>query len=179
MSEKGLGCLGCLGSLVVFTFVGSMFLGGGVLMRVAGFQFSLGNPIDQQQFITGYLSNLESQQKIASEAVQKIHTQLDRGKCKDIYEQANEMLKSQQNQAKMLSLCTEIGRDLGTVKSTQQVDWWGQPANREVDKLILLRYNTQFSKASAEEIFVILVKNGKAELVSYQVNPSNKGQNVI
>ncbi|MBD2090013.1 hypothetical protein H6F67_09125 [Microcoleus sp. FACHB-1515] len=172
MANRSSGCLGCLGSLVILTFFGSIFFGGGVLMRVAGFQFVLGNPVDQQRFMMNYMSDLEAKQKIAANAVQRFHNQLGQGQCEEIYEQANEILKSSQSQAELVRFCATVQREFGSVESTEQIDWWGQPANQQADQYILTRYNTRFSNASAQEIFVWLVKDDKAELVSYQVNPS-------
>jgi Protein of unknown function (DUF4019) len=164
------GCFGCLGGLVVLTFIGSIFFGGGVLMRVAGFQFSLGNPVDEQRVLGNYLSDLEGKQKTAAEATQKFHTQLDQGKCKEIYAQASEMFKRNQREADLVDFCTKIRRKLGSTRSMQQIDWWGRPTEQASERYILIRYNTQFSKVSTQETFVWLVKNNKAELVSYAVS---------
>lgn len=166
--SKTSGCLGCLGSLVVLTFLGSMFFGGGVLMRVGSLGFSLGkNPIDEQQIIKNYFSDLESSKKLAEEAVQKFHTHLAQEKCQEIYQQANERFRSiYPSQSEMVDNCAKLNRQFGTVSSAYLLDWWGAPGAQDT-KYILLRYITKFSKSSAKEDFIWLVKNGKTELVSY------------
>ncbi|MCC5663722.1 hypothetical protein LC653_07245 [Nostoc sp. CHAB 5784] len=171
MSNNGSGCLGCLGALVFWTFIGSMFFGGGVLMRVGSFGFVLGkNLIDQKQIINNYLTDLESSKKLAEEAVQKFHTQLGQGKCQDIYDQANEMFKKSLSQSEMLSVCARLKQQIGTVNSAQITDWWGQPTDKDSDKYILLRYITVFSKSSVRETFFWLVKDSKPELVQFEIN---------
>lgn len=98
-------CVGCLGSLVIFTFIGSIFFGGGVLMRVGQWNLNLGNPVDinqvQSQAIADYLNDLGSKAKIVDEAVQQFHTQLNQGKCQEIYGQATEVFKSKTNQSSL------------------------------------------------------------------------------
>ena len=172
MSEKGAGCLGCLGTLVIFTFIGSMFFGGGVVMRVGGLAFSLGrDPVDQKQIINNYLTDLEDSKKVAEEAVQKFHTQLAQGKCQDIYDQASEILKKSQTQSELVSFCARLKQEAGTINSAQLTDWWGQPTDKDSDRYILLRYITMFSKSSVRETFVWLVKDSKPELVQYEILP--------
>jgi hypothetical protein len=105
--DKNLGCLGCLGSLAVFTFIVSIFFGSGTLMR----------------FVRCQLSDLGDKQKIVAEAVQKFHTQLDQRKFKEIYEQSIEIIKNKQNQEKIVSYCTAIQREFESVKLTDQVNW--------------------------------------------------------
>lgn len=168
MSKTG-GCLGCLGSLVVFTLFGSMFFGGGVLMRVGGLGFSLGkNPIDEPQIINNYFKDLENDKKLAEKAVQKFHMQLAQEKCQEIYQQANERFRSiYLSQSETVDNCKKLNRQFGTVSSAQLRDWWGAPVDKD-SKYILLRYVTTFSKSSGREDFIWLVKNGKTELVDYE-----------
>jgi Protein of unknown function (DUF4019) len=175
MSQKGGGCLGCLGGLVVLTLVGSMFFGGGVLMRVGSFGFSFGkDPIDRQQIINNYLANLEASKKVAEEAVNKLHTQIDRGQCKEIFDQASETFKKNLSQSQIADFCKNLKLNLGFQKSSQLTDWWGQPTDKDSTQYILLRYLTNFSKATVRETFVWLVKDGKPELVEYELYPSSK-----
>ncbi|MCF2145080.1 DUF4019 domain-containing protein [Desmonostoc muscorum LEGE 12446] len=172
MSEKASGCLGCLGSLVILTFIGSIFFGGGVLMRVGGFSFVLGrNPIDRQQIINNYFTDLEYSKKIAESSVQKFHTQLEQGKCQDIYDQANELFKKSLSQSEMVSICAKLKQEIGTVNSAQITDWWGQPTDKDSENYILLRYITVFSKSSVRETFIWLIKDDKPELVKFEINP--------
>ena len=176
MSEQNtggcLGCLGCLGILVVLTSVGSILFGGGVLMRVGGLSFVLGrDPIDHKQIINNYLTDLESSKKVAEEAVKKFHTQIEQGKCQDIYNQANEVFKNYQSKSQIMNFCTELKRQFGPVNSTQLTDWWGKPTDKDSDRYILLRYITVFSKLSARETCIWVVKDSKPELISYVTSP--------
>jgi hypothetical protein len=164
------GCVGCLGSLVMFTFIGSIFFGGGILMRVGQWSLNLGNPVETNQIIANYLDDLASKAKIADEAVQQFHTQLNQGKCQEIYGQAAEVFKSKTNQSSLVNLCTEIKSKLGSVKSTERTDWWGQPAEQG-GSYVLTRYDTKLSKSTAQETFTWLVKDGKSQLASYQIFP--------
>jgi hypothetical protein len=182
MAEKNSGCLGCLGSLVVLGFLGSLVFGGGLSMRVGGFSFVLGgkSPVDQTQVLNNYFTDLESS-KIASEAAVKIfHTQLGKGQCKEIYDQASEIFKKDQNQAAIIEFCTTLKQSLGEVKSVQLIDWWGRPGDTESERYILLRFMTTFSKSSEVptlETFIWLVKDGKPGLVTYELMPSSVPEN--
>lgn len=159
------GCLGCLGSLVIFTFLGSMFFGGGVWMRVGSFGVSL---VDRQQIINNYWTELESSKKLAEEAVKQFHTQIEQGKCQEIYNQASEVFKNSLTQSQLINVCTEFKNQFGTVNSSQLRDWWVQPTNQDSNSYILLRYITVFSKSSVRETFVWVVKSSKAELINYE-----------
>jgi hypothetical protein len=171
MSAKSSGCLGCLGSLVILTFIGSIFFGGGVLMRVGWFGFVLGkDPINRKQVIIDHSTNLEYSKKIAESSVQRFHTQLEQGKCQDIYQEANELFQKNFTQSQMLSICATIKQEIGTVNSAQITDWWGQPTDKESENYILLRYITVFSKSPVRETFVWLVKDNKSELVQFEIN---------
>lgn len=175
MSEKNtggcFGCLGCLGTLVVLTSVGSIFFGGGVLMRVGGSSFVLGkDPIDNKQIINNYLTDLDSSKKVAEEAVKKFHIQIEQGKCQDIYNQANEVFKNYQSQSQVMNFCRELKRQFGTVNSTQLTDWWGRSTDKDSDRYILLRYITVFSKSSVRETFVWQVLDSKPELINYELS---------
>ncbi|BAY24538.1 hypothetical protein NIES2100_43330 [Calothrix sp. NIES-2100] len=165
-------CLGCLGNLVILTFFGSMFFGGGVVMRVGGLGFSLGrDPIDYQNIINYHWADLENNKKVTEEAVKKLHTQLNQGQCQDIFDQASEILKKNQSKSQVTSFCQNLTLNLGTQKSSQLTDWWGQPTDKDSEKYILTRYITTFSKASVRETFVWLVKDSKPELVNYEISP--------
>jgi hypothetical protein len=166
------GCLGCLGSLVVLTFFGSMFFGGGVLMRVGGWSFSLGrDPIDRQQIINYYLTDLESRKQIAEAGVNKFHTQIEQGQCQNIFDQASEIFKKNQNLSEFNSYCQTFTLNLGSKQSSEFLDWWGQPSDKDSERYILIRYMTKFSKATARETFIWLVKDSKSELVNYEISP--------
>lgn len=168
------GCLGCLGTLVILTFVGSMFFGGGFLMRVGSLSFALGgDPIDRKQIINNYWTDLESSKKVAEEAVKQFHTQIEQGKCQDIYNQANEVFKNSLTQSQLINVCTELKRQFGTVNSEELTNWWVQPTNEDSDSYILLRYITLFSKSSVRETFVWVVKGSKAELINYEIFPQS------
>jgi hypothetical protein len=176
--SKNTSCLGCLGNLVGLAFIGSIFsifFNGGVLIKAGNFGFSLGNPIDYKQIINNYFSDLESSKKVAEEAVKKFHTQIEQGKCQDIYNQSSEALKKNQSQSEAINSCTELKRQLGRVTSIQLADWWGQPADKDSERYILLRYITVFSKSSAKETFVWVVKGDKAELLNHDLTSFKSG----
>jgi hypothetical protein len=160
--------------LVIFTFIGSIFFGGGVMMRLGTLGLSLGNPVDtnqaKKQAIADYLNDLESKSKIADEAVQQFHTQLNEGKCQEIYGQATKVFKSKTNPSSLVDLCTEVKSKLGSVKSTERNDWWGQ-TDEQGASYVLTRHDTKLSKATVQETFIWLVKDSKSQLVSYQLSP--------
>jgi hypothetical protein len=167
-----IGCTGCLGSLVILTFIGSIFFGGGVLLKVGGLSFVLGNPVDRTQIINDYSSGFHNSKKLAEEGVQKFHTQLKQGKCQDIYDQASEILKKSVGELDIAGLCGKLKQDIGSVNSAQLIDWWSQSTNNESEHYILLRYISTSSKSiPVREIFVWLVKPGKTELISFEINP--------
>ncbi len=181
MSEKSLGCLGCLGTLVFLSFIGSLIFGGGFLVRVGSFMWGVNHPIDRQQIVNDYFTELEDKQKtVVAEAVKQFHEQLNQGKCQEIYEQANEAFRQQGSQSEFSSSCERIHREFGLVTSTQKVDWWGRFAAQDSD-YILSRHYTIFSNSSAlssqnlalQETFIWLVKDSKPELVQYQSVPIN------
>ena len=168
MYEKGSGCLGCLGFLVAITLIGSIFFGGGVLMRIGSMGISVGNAVDRNQITADYLNDLENRATVADKAVKTFHNQLNQGKCKEVYEQAHELLKSQTSLLNMLSLCKAIKIKFGSVESTEQVDWWERPIDWE-SSYILSRYETKLSKFTVQEIFIWLVKDGSSQLINYQI----------
>lgn len=175
MAEKSVGCLGCLGSFVTLTFLSSFLFGGGFVMRVGWFSFVMGkNPVDQNQIINNYFTDLESDKAVSEDAVKVFHDQLSKGQCKEIYDQASDVLKKNQSQEVMIHFCTSLKQSIGEVKSTQVIDWWGRPSDTDSEKYILLRFMTTFSKAPESpvpETFIWLVKDGKPSIVSYEVIP--------
>jgi hypothetical protein len=68
---------------------------------------------------------------------------------------------------------------MGSVKSSQLADWWGQPTDKDTDKYILLRYTTTFSKLPTLETFVWIVKGSKPELLQYLASPQPISNNNI
>lgn len=167
MSEKGSGCLGCLGFLVAITLIGSMFFGGGILMRVGSMGLSVGNAVDRNHIIVDYLNDLESRATVADEAVKTFHKQFNQGKFEEIYKQAHELLKSETSLPNVVKGLAETKNKLGSVESTARIDWWGQPADQE-SSYILVRYHTKLSKSIIQEDFTWLVKDGSSRLVNYQ-----------
>ncbi len=94
MAEKSGGCLGCLGSLVVLTFLGSIVFGGGLVKRVGWFSFAMGKgSVDQNQIISDYFTNSKNDKTLSEDAVKVFHAQLGKGQCKEIYNQASEVFK--------------------------------------------------------------------------------------
>jgi hypothetical protein len=184
MAEKSGGCLGCLGSLVVLTFFVSIVFGGGLVMRVGWFSFVMGkNPVDQNQIISNYFNNSENDKILSENAVKVFHAQMGKGQCKEIYNEASEVLKRSQSQEAMIKFCTALKQSLGEVESTQLTDWWMQPGGTDSDNYILLRFRTNFSKVPKSpvgETFIWQVKDGKPSIVSYEViPPSMPGNSAI
>jgi hypothetical protein len=165
MSNQKFSCLGCLGSLVIFIVIGSIFFGGGILMRLGNFYLMLGHPIERERVMSDYIDEIENHKDIVEKAVQEFHAQLDRGKCEEIYNRASELLRKSNSLNDVLKLCETTSRIFGSRKSTQVIDTWIQPPHPE--NYILTRYITQFSKGVVQEIFIWSVKNNKAEIVNY------------
>ena len=168
---------GCLSALIGFALLATIF-GGGIHFRIGGFQFGLGQPIHPEQINSEYLDNLAKRKESADEAVKAFHAQMNEGKCTDIYDQASEVFKQQLSREDLERRCTKQRSELGSVKSTQQIDWWERPVN-STDHHILIKNNTQFSNASIQEIFVWLVRDRKATLVAYQFRESNSGRSLF
>lgn len=167
---KDSGVTGCLGSLVILTLIGSVFFGGGVLLRVGQWHFQLGNPAETDKTIANYLVDLESKAKIADDAVQRFNNQLNQGKCQEAYQQTSEAFKSDTSQSNFLNLCTGLKIQLGSIESIKRTDWWGQPAEKG-ENYILTRYETKLSKSTALQSFTWLIKDGRAQLVNIQIFP--------
>ncbi len=169
MSEKKEGgCIGCLGSLTVLTFLGSLIFGGGVLYRIGTWQFALGGDVvDRQSIINTYLNNLEDDKKIADEFNQKFRTQMEQGQYQAVYDQASDSFKKSQTLSQWINLCETINRNLGSLKSTQIIDNWLQPTSKKSEAYVLLRYMTTFAKGQTQEDSIWLVKDNKPELIQY------------
>ena len=184
MSHENSGCgstLGCLGSLVILTFIGSTFLGGGLLMRVGSFSFGFGNPAntnlssynnleDVDKIITNYWNHLGIKAKASDVVVKQFHTGLNQGKCQEMYEQFAEIAKGVTKRSDWVRMCTDTKSKLGSVESTDSVDWLVRPPDQKGD-YILIRYATKFSKSTAQEDFTLLVNGDKIQIAGYQVYP--------
>lgn len=176
MSEKnGEGCLGCLGSLAVLTLVGSLFFGGGVLYRVGSWSISLGRyPVDRQSIMTSYWNKLENDKRISDQSSQIFRTQLEKGEHQAVYNQASEPFKKNLTLSQWIDNCKIIKQSLGSMKSSQLMDIWVQPTDKDEEQYILVRYLTIFEKVSTQESFVWMVKDSKPELIQYQILPVNQ-----
>ncbi len=171
MSEqKNGGCIGCLGSLTVVTLIGSLFFGGGVLYRVGSWGIVLGrDPINRQPIIASYLSDLEISKKVSNESTQNFRTQIERGQYQAVYDRASEAFKKSLTPSQFVSYCETLKQRFGSVKSVQLMDAWVQSTDKESEKYVLLRYMTTFSKAPMRENFTWIVKDGKPELIEYEI----------
>lgn len=173
MSNQSSGCFGCLGILFSLTLIGSFLFGvTSIAVKVGNYAFGFGSAVNlfKQEKSVSDLNDLQAKTQATEQSVKQLHTQLEQGKCKEIYEQANEVFKQANSQSDFLNICEKTRRELGTVQSAQLLDSWGRPANQDSDKYILNRYQTSFSNFSAQETFVWLVKDGKPELIQYQIN---------
>ena len=175
------GCFGCLGTLFFLTFIGSMLFGAtSIAVKVGDSTFGFGSAVNlfKQEKSISDSNDLQTKTQATEQTVKQLHTQLDQGKCQEIYEQANEVFKRATSQSDFLSNCEKIRQDFGTVKSAQLLDSWERPTT-QYEKYILLRYQTSFSIFSAQETFVWLVKGSgsKPELIQYQINSVVRRQN--
>jgi hypothetical protein len=159
---------GCLGALITLTFIGSTIFGGGILLRIGSLNLGLGHPVDKFQIIAEYLDGLESKAKVADESVQKFHKQLNQGKCQEIYEQATVEFKQITSQSEVEKLCAAVNSQIGLMTSTKRTEWWGRPGDQG-GHYLFVRYNTEFSRTPAYELFTWLVKDGKSSLGSYEI----------
>jgi Protein of unknown function (DUF4019) len=184
MSEKkNGGCIGCLGSLAVLTLIGSLFFGGGVLYRVGSWNIALGrDPIDRQPIIASYLNDLETSKKVSNESTQNFRTQIEQGQYQAVYDRASEAFKKSLTTSQWVGFCETFKQRFGSVKSVQLMDAWVQATDKESEKYVLLRYMTTFSKVHTQENFTWIVKDGKPELIQYeifatQISPGNDPKN--
>ncbi|MBW4617245.1 MAG: hypothetical protein KME21_29230 [Desmonostoc vinosum HA7617-LM4] len=170
------GCFGCLGTILFFVFIGSIVFGAAsIAVKFGDLVFGFGSAVNILQPPENKnlsVNDLEIKYQAAEVAVKQFHSQLEQGKCQEIYAQANELLRKNSKQADFLAFCNQVSDKLGTIQSTQQLDWWWQLNNNDSEKLILSRYETKFSKSSIQETFIWLVKDKKPELIGYQVSPS-------
>lgn len=180
MSNQSSGCFGCLGTLFSLTFIGSMLFGvTSIAIKVGNYAWGFGSAVNlfKQEKSLSDLNELQRKTQATEQSVKQFHTQLDQGKCQEIYEQANKVFKQATRQSDFLSICEKTRRELGTVKSAQLIDSWERPANQDEDKYILNRYQTSFSNFSAQSTFVWLVKGSKPELIQYQIHSVIPRQN--
>ncbi|MEH2326247.1 MAG: hypothetical protein V7K32_22340 [Nostoc sp.] len=172
-SSSSPGCCGCLGIILFLLFIGSIIFGGAsIAVKFGDYVFGFGSVVNSWQTSKNIDSNdLETKYQAAELAVKQFHSQLEQGKCKEIYEQANEAFKKASNYAEFLTFCHQLNIKIETIKSVQQLDYWWQLTNNDSEKYILIRYETKSSQSSIQETFVWLVKDSKPELMGYHVFP--------
>jgi hypothetical protein len=181
MSESR-GCLGCLGNLIFITLIGGLLFGGlRCSISLGGLRLGFGSGIAPDENVVN-LTELEPQKKIVEESVKIFNAQLNQGKCDAINQQSSQIFRQNARQLGVANWCEKLRQELGTVESSELLDWNGKNAgnfNNASDYYILVLYNTHFSKLSApvKTVFTWRVQNGKAELYGYHIDPADLPQN--
>ena len=175
--SKSSSCLGCLINLLFVGFIGSILFGmTRCSIGLGNFNITLGGTIGSKEKAVD-LTDVGNKKKAAEEAVKQFHSQLSKGKCKDIYEQANEAFKRGISQPNLLSRCEKMCQELGDIQSSRQVKWDWRPGNRDSDKYIALQYDTSFQNSLVKETFIWIVQDSKPELYLYKTDSIDSKQN--
>jgi hypothetical protein len=113
-----------------------MLFGGGFMMKIGPLAVGSNRTSpNQDQSLNNYFSDLENNKSASEGAVKVFHTQVGQGQCKEIYDQASEMLKKNQTQERLISFCTQLKENFGEVKTTQLIDWWVRPGESVADNI--------------------------------------------
>lgn len=105
---------------------------------------------------------------IARAGVDKVHGQLNGGRCAEIRDQASSDFKELTSAESWKTTCDQLAAGLGKFVSLAQTGW-----NDEVGTnghIIRLNYDSEFEKGKAQEQFLFRIDGGKAVLVGYHVN---------
>ena len=172
MSEESKkGCGSCIGTLLGLGFIASVFMGGGIAVRLGPYFLNMGKPVLDSPLSSnsgeGKLS--EANKKKIEVALQVFHDRLFQGKCDDIYDQASDALKAYQSKEKFSILCTNFKGT--TTHSTEIVEWWGSLVAKND---ILIRARTTTSEMSLEETIVWTLKDSELRLINYSAAPLSK-----
>jgi hypothetical protein len=84
-----------------------------------------------------------------------------------MYQLGNSEFRAAAPKEKVIILYTAIDRKLGTLQETKQINWNVNTTNSVTT--VVLVYATKFQDGGATETFSFRIKNGKAELIGYNI----------
>ena len=166
-SSENSGCLGCLGMLFFLVFVASPFLWGmfyvisgkaDVSIQNCSLIFRSGFSISCEPQFTP--NNLENKVQVVEAAITKFHTHLEQAQCQDIYSEATEGFRKNNQQTDFLAHCQQFSQQLGTLKSVELGQWSWRIINQNSEQ-IRVYSKAIFSKSSIGEVFAWELKNNK------------------
>ncbi|HEV2912369.1 MAG TPA: hypothetical protein VGX92_03535 [Pyrinomonadaceae bacterium] len=113
----------------------------------------------------GYVAD---DRKTAEQAVSQFHARLDAEQYREIFNDADEMLKKTGSETELLAAMKQTHEKWGNVRQTTQ-----SGANVIMGNPVQVRfvYNTTFEKGDATEAFIWFVRDNKATLVNYKNFP--------
>jgi hypothetical protein len=104
---------------------------------------------------------------IAERAVERFHQQLSAQQIDAIYDEAAEDFQRSDGREQITSFLKIVANKLGKVQSTKKVSWG---VDFHVgNTTVTLGYETEFQGGTAKETFVYRIKDGRAHLLSYNV----------
>lgn len=104
----------------------------------------------------------------AQAGVSKFHSQFNERKFSQIFDDSDEEFRSTVTKEQLTELLEAVHRKLGSVKNSNQVNWKVQTTPSGT--FARVTYQVDFSEGKGTEEFVFRVSDGKAQLVSYNVN---------
>ena len=105
---------------------------------------------------------------IAEGAVTQFHQRLNTGAYKEMYSVTDSKLRAVTNESDFVALMAAIHKKLGAHQTKAARGWhvnWTLEGT-----FVSLSYETRFAEGKATEDFVWRVRDGRAQLVSYNVN---------
>jgi len=104
----------------------------------------------------------------AEQAVAEFHELMSARQFAQVYAGASEELRSGASEANMVRLLDALHSKLGSVKLAEKSGW--NVNFHGSGTFVTLGFKTQFEKGAGVEQFIFRMSEGKARLVSYNVN---------
>jgi hypothetical protein len=106
--------------------------------------------------------------KLANDAVQRFHTELNSGKYNQICDEADEAFSQSDKRDELLHLLESVHRKLGNAGSEKQVNLTVNAMTSGT--FVVAHFTTQFDQGQAEETFTWRKSAGSLKLYGYNVN---------
>ena len=119
-------------------------------------------------------SNSEDMKK-AEAAVEHFHQQLNDAAFDALYAEADDGLKAQASQEKLVKLLSAVHRKLGNFQSANSTGW--KVFTSTGGTTVTLGYNSTYEHGEANETFSYHVTGGKALLSGYNVSSAEMMEN--
>jgi hypothetical protein len=112
--------------------------------------------------------DINTDKEIAERAVAQFHSRLDAQQYREIYNDADDLLRNTASEADLIASISQTHERWGKVQQTTQSGAKVLPGNPTQVRFI---YNTKFEKGDATETCIWLVKDNKATLANYRNFP--------